>query len=62
MKGKYFLPIRCTAPKITTTTKIDLTRSSKKSFIIILFPIHDAVGEYWVFTPTLASGEVISQE
>jgi hypothetical protein len=46
VKGKYFQPITATAPKITTTTEIDLTLSwsSKKSYIILLLPvksIHD---------------------
>jgi hypothetical protein len=41
VKGKYFKPITSTAPKITTTTDIDLTLtwSSKKSYIIMLLPV-----------------------
>jgi hypothetical protein len=41
VKGKYFQSISSTAPKITTTTKFDLTLtwSSKKSYIIMLLPL-----------------------
>jgi hypothetical protein len=40
VKGKYFQPITSTAPKITTTTEIDLTFtwSSKKCYNIMLPP------------------------
>jgi hypothetical protein len=42
VKGKYFQPITFTAPKITTTTEIDLTLnwSLKKSYIIMLLPVN----------------------
>jgi hypothetical protein len=44
VKGKYFQPITSTAPKITTTTEIDLTFtwSSKKYYIIMLLPLKSA--------------------
>jgi hypothetical protein len=40
VKGKYFQPITSTAPKITTTTEIDLTFtwSSKKCYGTMLLP------------------------